>query len=341
MNLAPYRAHYFNPVDETYKFAQPLCKKIDLVIATGSTDGLMATAALFHLCTLNKQLIRVIFTQAFEVNNINCSGWEKNLNVGFLDLAVNTIDKQMTINFVERITKAGHKIIFIADEHGKELWQEVYEEVQLPFDDLIIKPENRSEEFPSTCKILEKSLSFITPHAQILLRAGDNADKFEFRQGSIEEKLLYLFAGCPKEDREKTLDMLCIYFSRCLLLTKSWEKDIQNSKTKVEEILKSATLINDDIIFCRVESPQFHSAIIHKAYEKRPCVIYKYLNYYSIATKLKNIDFQVIFKDFNVSGMPCKINFSATEQTYNIMLKILINHLSEIDDADKSTTSIY
>lgn len=111
--------------------------KLDQIVAVGSVDGILTSAALLRLCEGNPGLT---FCQAFTVDKIDISGWAPGSQIAFVDLAVNNRDPKMTENFVRKITNAGHKIVAIIDEHSAVDWADCLVSCELRFDDLLIQP---------------------------------------------------------------------------------------------------------------------------------------------------------------------------------------------------------
>ena len=99
-------------------------QNINQIVAVGSIDGVLATAAMLRL--IGNKEIPIIWTQAFQVDKIDLSTWDPNRQVAFVDLAVNNRDKQMTADFVRQIREAGHTIVAICDEHNRDDWEKAY-----------------------------------------------------------------------------------------------------------------------------------------------------------------------------------------------------------------------
>lgn len=110
----------------------------NLVIAVGSVDGVLTTAALLRV--VGKDEIRVEWTQAFQVDKIDLSKWAANRQVAFVDLAVNKDNPAMTVEFVQKVRAAGHNIVAIIDEHGRAKWLEALG----TFDGLAVEPRDSS-----------------------------------------------------------------------------------------------------------------------------------------------------------------------------------------------------
>lgn len=158
-------------------------KDVNIIVAAGSVDG-MAGAAAFIRYAKNPN-IHLVFTQAFQVDTVNISSWPAASKVGFIDLGVNNEGRspnpQLTVSFVESIYNNGHTILFIADEHGKNAWEGVLKQCKHSVDELFIQPEDRGEEYGSSCAILWKSFGdSIDDHTKALLDAGNQADQMNF-----------------------------------------------------------------------------------------------------------------------------------------------------------------
>ncbi len=162
-------------------------KNINQIVAVGSIDGILTTAALLRL--IGNLETPVVFCQAFTVDKIDVSAWLQNRQVAFVDLAVNNRDKPMTKAFVERIEAAGHKIVAICDEHSREDWAEVLGSFEaLEF--LLIQPQSQAEgKFKSSGAVLMNALADnpqLATSVEVLCLSADRADAMHFDDtGSI------------------------------------------------------------------------------------------------------------------------------------------------------------
>lgn len=148
----------------------------DVIVFVGSIDGQAAAAALMR--HIGDPSLHLVATQAFEVDRIDPRSWPALSRVGFVDLAVNNQDPGMTKSFVQRVRAAGHQILFVADEHGREAWLEA---MGGTFAGLLIEPQDRSEERYSASAILMEALADqLDEHGLALLKAGDEGDQFRF-----------------------------------------------------------------------------------------------------------------------------------------------------------------
>lgn len=150
-------------------------KKISQIVAVGSVDGVLTSAALIRLIGTT---VDIEFTQAFTVNNINVTKWKPRRKVALVDLAVNNRDKTMTADFVGRIREDGHKIVAVIDEHSREDWLEVLGS----FDGLAIEPQSQARgSFKSSgAVLLNAATGQLDTHCQLLCAQADAADRMEF-----------------------------------------------------------------------------------------------------------------------------------------------------------------
>ncbi len=125
---------------------------ISKIVATGSVDGVATTAAALRTISNNFRRygedVDVEFTQAFQVDKIDPSAWESGQKILFVDLAVNNQNPSMTVEFLRRISAAGHEIVGIADEHDADAWENAFADAGLDyFDELALKPvsQNKSD----------------------------------------------------------------------------------------------------------------------------------------------------------------------------------------------------
>ncbi len=155
---------------------------INYIIAVGSVDGVLTTAATIRI--IDNPEVPVSFVQAFTVDKFDVTSLAPNRNIVFVDLGVNNKDNDMTRSFVDKLTTAGHKIVAIIDEHSRELWQKVFGN----FDDLLIEPEDRNN-YPSSGSVLRAALydDEIDDYTVELCFAAEQGDKMNFNThfGSI------------------------------------------------------------------------------------------------------------------------------------------------------------
>ncbi len=150
------------------------------VIATGSVDGVLTTAAFLRVIGLHEEKAGVEFTQAFTVDKLNPAQWPEGRQVVFVDLAVNNQNPEMTADFVRRIREAGHEIVAVCDEHDADAWKRVLG--QEPFEALIVKPQSQKKgEAQSSGAILLEALGDeADDHTRELCEAANAADQMDF-----------------------------------------------------------------------------------------------------------------------------------------------------------------
>lgn len=148
-----------------------------MIVATGSVDGILTSAALFRAIGAQPKDV-VEFTQAFQVDKLDPAKWAPERQVAFVDLAVNNKDQQMTADFVRRVREAGHTIVAVIDEHDATAWKTALGGL----DDLAIKPESQSEgQFKSSGAILLATLGENADnHTRELCEAADAGDRMDF-----------------------------------------------------------------------------------------------------------------------------------------------------------------
>ncbi|HEX4838962.1 MAG TPA: hypothetical protein VFU89_00790 [Rhabdochlamydiaceae bacterium] len=312
---------------------------VNVLVAVGSVDGMAGSAAYArHLQNRNMQLI---FTQAFQVNTIDIAKWPANSQVGFIDLGVNnegtTPNPQMTIDFVDRIYKAGHTIRFIADEHGKQAWKDVLEKCGHTTTELSIKPKNR-EKYSSSCAVLKKAFGeSVDPQTKALLEAGDEADKMNFNThfGRI-------FNECVKSNitdptRRPYVVQHMAFNNTADSKIEGWMKEYQEMQNNLPTILGTCQDLGDLIFLhdCTVgrhdatavfnAAYKINSVVISKGtnvvYTMSPVVVLKGTNVFlegksqvgaSIGTNKTTINVLKTVQDAGItaSGMPAKVNFA-------------------------------
>ena len=86
---------------------------IDFILSVGSVDGVCTSAAVLR----NTNAAEIAFCQAFTVDKVDPASWGENRKVLFIDLAVNNRNKSMTVDFLRRVTDAGHQIIQMSVDH--------------------------------------------------------------------------------------------------------------------------------------------------------------------------------------------------------------------------------
>ncbi len=151
-------------------------KKINQIIAVGSVDGILTTAAMLRL--IGNENIDLLFTQAFAVDKIDVAALQPSRKIAFVDLAVNNRDKAMTKNFVTALQNAGHEIVAVCDEHCREDWFEILGN----FDGLAIEPQSQAKGvFKSSGAVLRNAVgNLLDDHGRELCEAADAGDRMDF-----------------------------------------------------------------------------------------------------------------------------------------------------------------
>jgi len=157
-----------------------MLNQINQVVATGSVDGVLTSAALLR--AIGENNIGLEFAQAFTVNKVDPSTWQSGRKVAFVDLAVNSREPGMTVAFLRQITEAGHSIVGVLDEHNAEDWQNAFVEAGLNFDSLTVQPvsQDKSEIKSSGALLLSLLGSEVDEHTRKLCEAADSGDRMDF-----------------------------------------------------------------------------------------------------------------------------------------------------------------
>ncbi len=149
--------------------------KINHIVATGSVDGILTTAALLRV--IGNPEVGVEFTQAFQVDKLDPTKWESGRQVAFVDLAVNNQDAEMTENFVQRVRDAGHEIVAVADEHDAKAWGRIINP-----ETLLIAPVSQKEGDIKSSGALLLSVfgDEVDQQTRELCEAADAGDRMDF-----------------------------------------------------------------------------------------------------------------------------------------------------------------
>jgi hypothetical protein len=284
---------------------------VNVIVAVGSVDGMAGTAACIRHA--KDPTIQVVFTQAFQVHFIDVAKWPKNSKVGFIDLAVNnegqTPNKQLTIDFVNKVYNAGHSILFIADNHGKLAWKEVLEVCGHKKEELAIQPKDRLK-YSSSCAILEKAFGTSADfYTHSLLNAGDEGNRMiynsplgEIFNNSTKSNLVdparrpYVVKHLAEEDTADTK-------------IQGWMDEYVEMKNNLPKIMESGRDLGNGL-FQYDGAIGIHdaSAIFKEAYKKSPVAILTGTNVFlkepgvSIATDRKDLDVLKIIQGANISA---------------------------------------
>jgi hypothetical protein len=219
--------------------------QVTRIIATGSIDGVLTTAALLRV--IGNPEVSVVFAQAFTVDRVDVSTWAPGQKVAFVDLAVNNRDETMTADFVRRIREGDHEIVAVCDEHSREDWLKILGS----FDGLLIEPQSQAlGVYKSSGVVLKAALgSEIDAETATLCDVADAADRMEFVgvgalvNQAVKSKIqddtrrVYLaryFAENPLGDGDETIQ--------------GWIKEYEVILANHQEILDSKVDLGDGII---------------------------------------------------------------------------------------------
>jgi len=301
---------------------------VNIIVAVGSVDGMAGTAACIrHSSNPN---VQVVFTQAFQVNSIDVSKWPQNSKVGFIDLGVNnegsTPNQQLTVDFVNKIYRSGHMILFIADEHGKKAWGEVLERSGHSKNELTIKPKDRTK-YSSSCAVLSKALDeSADSHTKALLYAGDQADQMNFNTQFGE-----IFNNCTKSNmsdpsRRPYVVQHMAHHDAPDAKIQSWMNEYVEMQDNLPKILTSGDNLGDGIFLydCTIGRHDA-TAIFSEAYKTSPVVVLSGTNVFiegkmqaavSIATYKKDLNVLKIIQEAGITagGMAAKANFALKDR---------------------------
>lgn len=321
---------------------------VNLLIAVGSIDGIAGAIACARYIQKKEGICpEVIFTQAFQVNKIEMSNWGEKRQVGLIDLAVNNDSRssgsQLTEDFIKRICKLGHEIVFIADEHGKAPWEAVLVKCGVDLGQLRIRPEDR-EAFSSSSAILKNALgnlASLDPMIEELLDAGDKGDQMDFstRLGKIfndtvksnigdnkrREALFKCFTASSEPNEEIT-----IYMKEYAIIQSNGEKILSTTRKHVA---------NGIVSYDASIGPHDPTAIFMGAYLQNPGSYFVVLMHTptfvggtrdpkgtSIATNAQGINILELLKNAGIaaSGMPQKVNIKKEDTPK--ALAVINNH---------------
>jgi hypothetical protein len=303
-------------------------QEVNVIIAVGSVDGMAATAACIRHST--NPNIQVVFTQASQVHTINVSTWPQNSKVGFIDLGVNnegqTPNQQLTIDFVNKIYKSGHTILFIADEHGKKAWGDVLEQCGHSKTELTIKPKDRTK-YSSSCAVLNKALGESADlHTKALLHAGDQADQMNYNTQFGE-----IFNNSTKSNpsdssrREYVVQYMAHHDTPDAKI-QGWMNEYIEIQANTAKIMALGADLGDGIyLYDGTIGRHDATDVFSKAYKTSPVVVLSGTNIFlenkmqagvSIATNRKDLNVLKIIQEAKIAagGMPAKANFALKDQ---------------------------
>lgn len=152
--------------------------KVPVIIAVGSVDGVLTSVAVLRLIERD---CPILFTQAFQVDQIDVSHLPRESEVILVDLAVNVKSPQMTVDFLRRLRGAGHHLVAIIDEHGRDAWFGARADAGLDDGPLLVEPQGADRNlWPSSGSVLRAALCDGAAPVADLLAAADAADRGDF-----------------------------------------------------------------------------------------------------------------------------------------------------------------
>ena len=295
---------------------------VNVIVAVGSVDGMAGAAACIRHA--KDPEIQLVFTQAFQVNQVDVSKWPANRIVGLIDLGVNnegqSPNPQMTVDFVKKIYDLGHKILFIADEHGKAAWQDVLVRCGHDKSELTIQPEDRKE-YGSSCAILEKSFGeSADDHTKALLRDGHQGDQMNF-----DTPFGHIFNTAVKSNltdpaRRPHLVKHLAQHATPDATIQSWMDEYAEMEANLPKILASRQDLGDGIhLYDAAFGRHDATAVFREAYKASPVVVLiggTMQKGVSIATNRKELDILTAVQRAGVvaGGMPAKANFALEDR---------------------------
>ncbi len=300
----------------------------NVIIAGGSVDGMGAVAA--YIRHSRNADVQLIFTQAFQVNTIDMSKWSPKSKVGFIDLGVNnegpSSNPQMTVDFVKKIYDLGHTIHFIADEHGKEAWQDVLVKCGHDKRELAIRPKDRAK-YGSSCAILQKKLGdSADTHTKALLHDGHEGDQMNF-----DTPLGRIFNTAVKSNitdptRRPYIVKHMAEHDKPDAKIQGWMDEYVEMEANLPKILESGQDLGDGIFLYNCTIGRHDAtAIFREAYKKSPIVVLSSTNVFvegkmqggvSIATNKKDLNVLDIIQKAGIvaGGMAAKANFALKDK---------------------------
>ena len=301
---------------------------VNVIVAVGSVDGMAGAAACLRHS--GNPDIQLIFTQAFQVNTIDISKWPPNSKVGFIDLAVNnegqSPNPQLTVEFVKKIYEFGHTILFIADEHGKEAWQQVLVNCGHDKKELTIQPKDR-EKVGSSCAILLKKLGgSIDAHTKKLLNDGHEGDQMNF-----DTPFGRIFNNGVKSNmtdptRRPYIVQYMAQHETPDAKIQGWINEYAEIEANMPKILASGKdLGNGVFLYDCTMGRHDATSLFREAYKKSPIVVLSNTNVFiegkiqngvSIATNKKDLNVLEIVQKAGIvaGGMPAKANFALKDR---------------------------
>lgn len=218
-----------------------LLKQVGWLVSAGSVDGVCTTAAVLRNAAGE---CGVEFCQAFTVDRVDPSQWPTHRRVLLIGLAVNNRDEAMTVDFLRRVTRAGHRIIGVLDQHRADDWVVAFCRAELRAGRLLVKPVTGLKVgIRSSGKHLLRLMGDDADgHTRELCQAAIAADRMDFDThcGTIVNAAIK-----PKLDD----NLRRVYLARHLATNGDPDDIIQGWMAEYDEIQRH----HDEIIAARVE----------------------------------------------------------------------------------------
>lgn len=216
------------------------------IIAVGSVDGVLTSAALIRFLANRECESEVFFTQAFTCHEV-LESIQLNDLVWLVDLAVNNRDVEYTRQFIQAIFDKKAYIQAVADEHGSESWYRIIPNLE----GLLVHPQDRSKVYPSSGAVLRKALWQLEgwdEYCTNLTHFADEADQANFvGLGAIVNKAIK--ADIKDQNRR-------VYLANHLAITSqpdeqilSWLNDYKVLEANVKTVVQSSHQDGDIYFF--------------------------------------------------------------------------------------------
>ena len=114
--------------------------KANLIIAAGSVDGILTTAAALRTVAKQDAELAFIPPATLSLDEINPDSWKSGRRVLFIGLTVNGGNEESITDFMRRLTEAGHEIVGICDGNDAVVWQRVLDAVGINVETLTVRP---------------------------------------------------------------------------------------------------------------------------------------------------------------------------------------------------------
>lgn len=207
------------------------------IIAVGSVDGVLTSAALIRFLANQGLDSQIMFTQAFTCQE-TLEFIKSGDYVWLVDLAVNNRDLEYTRTFIEGLFESRASLCAIVDEHNSDDWHKI---IARDFE-LQVYPESRSEMFPSSGAVLRKTLSpnpAWDDYCTTLTQYADEADQANFIGiGSIVNKAVK--ANIKDQNRRAYLANHFAVFAEPDEQISQWVSDYETIEANMADIVRNA-----------------------------------------------------------------------------------------------------